>query len=373
VSVYPSGKRGTYRYDFWVDGRRYTGTCRTTNKRAAERIESTLRGRAIEGQLERRHGIRPKRVAPSIAAFGELEWLPAIKNNYARHTWANGQSAFRRLAALYGALPLDAVDAARVERFKTLRLQGAKADELDGRESWTPVSSNQLRVDFKWLRNLYRLAIARGYVRTSPFEGAKLPPAVQTSYYIPSEEEEQQLYAKVDHPTALKVIRILLLTSLRVGEALKLQVSQVDLTHRVLLVPQGKVRRRVKTVPLVDEAVEMLRAEIPQGAPHDAYVFRSPLTRRPYTYHGFYYHWDGTRRAAGLAQVHLHHLRHTVAIRLARSGADRSEIGAILGHKPGSRATEIYVQHVAEERLRAAMTRMVVARGVRGTFDGTSG
>lgn len=52
-----------------------------------------------------------------------------------------------------------------------------------------------------------------------------------------------------------------------------------------------------------------------------------------------------------------HDLRHTAASWMINAGSTEPEVGAVLGHKPGSKATAIYT-HITEQTKHAAIQRM---------------
>ncbi len=58
--------------------------------------------------------------------------------------------------------------------------------------------------------------------------------------------------------------------------------------------------------------------------------------------------WDRARRATGLAEVHMHDLRHAAGTLAAQTGATTREVTARLGH--ASPATAQRYQHAAERR-----------------------
>src|ERR1700678_1032662 len=82
MSIYRRGD--VWYYLFYINGRRYRGSTKTTNKKRAERLEAKARVTAESGE-----SLHPKR-APLIQDFAKefLEWLdkttlePKTKNNY---------------------------------------------------------------------------------------------------------------------------------------------------------------------------------------------------------------------------------------------------------------------------------------------------
>jgi integrase len=73
-------------------------------------------------------------------------------------------------------------------------------------------------------------------------------------------------------------------------------------------------------------------------------------------YSDLYYIWEGLRNAAGIPDVRLHDLRHSVASVLASSGISLPIIGELLGHSTPA-MTSRYA-HIFMDAQRAAIERV---------------
>ena len=113
-------------------------------------------------------------------------------------------------------------------------------------------------------------------------------------------------------------------------------------------VPTTEARKRNRTVPLAQNAVDVLRTwgkgRLPTGA-----VFPIGMSEIDIP-------WRAARDAAGLHEVRFHDLRHSVASYLAMSGASLMDIAAILGHK--TLAMVKRYSHLSEQHTTAAIDRM---------------
>ncbi len=157
------------------------------------------------------------------------------------------------------------------------------------------------------------------------------------------------------------------LAGLREGELFALRWDDVDLDDAVINVrrkrlrlasgevieddPKSRAGRRKVVMPatLVAE-LKRHRTENSPGAGSDAYVFVSP-EGEPIERSNFRYRvWLPATKAAGLAGLRFHDLRHTAGTLAARTGATTKELMARLGHS-SARASMIY-QHAAEDRDR---------------------
>ena len=151
-------------------------------------------------------------------------------------------------------------------------------------------------------------------------------------------------------PSAIAVIRLLLLTGARVSEILSLRWADVDLTGGALRLPDSKSGR--KTILLSAPAVEIL-----QAWPHFAgsrFVFpgEGPAWRKGEHRVSLADPWEWVRRRARLADVRIHDLRHSFASVAVSGGQTLPTIGALLGHTQAA-TTQRYA-HLMDDPLRAA-------------------
>ncbi len=211
------------------------------------------------------------------------------------------------------------------------------------------------------LSGLYRFAIARGHVDTSPLPMTrpKLPP--QQSPYVYSTDELRRL---VEATAALHVVnsslrapmyRVLLLllygSGLRISEALRLTLSDVDLGERVITVRDTKFykSRLVPVGPRLAKELAIFVALRRQHPSPDGEGSRFFTTRggRGCTYHSVNTVFQRLRSAANIAcpsgesrPPRLHDLRHTAAVHRViawyRGGQDVQrllpQLATYLGH-----------------------------------------
>jgi integron integrase len=211
-------------------------------------------------------------------------------------------------------------------------------------------------------------------------------------------QEVRDLLARVPKPSWL-VISLLYGSGLRISEALRLRVGDVDLDYCQLTVRDGKGGKDRVTLlsqRLLEPLSEQLRAarqifeqDLAAGTPGVSlphalarkypsapnewpwqFVFPSPnLVRDPYSGIRLRHHQHSSRhqnavrraaREAGLAKrVTSHTLRHSFATHLIESGYDIRTVQELLGHS-NVKTTMIYT-HVLNRG----------GRGVRSPLDGT--
>jgi len=169
------------------------------------------------------------------------------------------------------------------------------------------------------------------------------------------------------------VIPLLMLTGMRVGEALSLTWEQVDLMGKSLRVGRAKTSSGTgRTIPLNDDLtavlakhrLEFIRAFGEPDAEHYIFAAGSPLPTDPTRpvsdlKHG----WETLRKPTGVS-CRLHDLRHTFATRLAENGVPESTMLALMGHM--SRAMLERYSHVRIDAKREAVAGILLRPMVKG-------
>ena len=147
------------------------------------------------------------------------------------------------------------------------------------------------------------------------------------------------------NPFAVAAIRFLLFTGWREREALTLRWSDVDMARGAATLPDTKTGKSQR--PIGAPAVALLTA-LPRfdGSP---YVFPGARSGQPLR--EIKRVWTAARHAAGLDDVRLHDLRHTVASFAVASGHSLFLTGKLLGHARAE-TTQRYA-HIADDARKA--------------------
>lgn len=149
--------------------------------------------------------------------------------------------------------------------------------------------------------------------------------------------------------------RALLLTcyaaGLRIGEACRLRVNDIDSQRMVIHVRSGKGGVDRDTV-LSPRLLELLREYWKTERPAD-WLFPGKRRHRPVTFESARHAFRSARDAVGLPACYTpHSLRHSFATHLLDAGADLVLLKTLLGHQ-SIRTTSIYT-HIHLERIRNA-------------------
>ena len=149
---------------------------------------------------------------------------------------------------------------------------------------------------------------------------------------------------EAEHPKAIAVIRLLLLTGCRKGEIVTLKWRFYR--EGKLFLPDSKTGPR--TVWLSSAARAVL-----DGLPRkSAWIFPSTRTKRSMTTMTVDQLWYRVRVEAGLNEVRIHDLRHTYASIAMAQGETVLTIGRLLGHRDPE--TTLKYMHLSDAMVRQA-------------------
>lgn len=181
----------------------------------------------------------------------------------------------------------------------------------------------------KFLRHVFRWAIGRGLIETSPFCQVTLPTVRAGKTRFLSIEEEAQLCQAIGQPYDAW-IRLAILTGLRKSEQFGLRWADIDLDRGLITLPTTK-SGCVQYIHLTEESKAILGGLIPGNA--SVWVFPSENPDTHLDHHNFYARvYQPALVTATLPGVTWHTLRHTFASRLAMNGQAPSTIAALLRH-----------------------------------------
>ena len=276
---------------------------------------------------------------PLFRDFVMEDWLPGQRFS---PDWRKrvGRMLDRHLLPAFGALRLDRIGRPAVERW------------FDAVSRKTPGAAN---MTLAVLRKVMTAAKAAGHVRTDPVAGVRPNPRQKMTRFL-SADEIGRLHRTLDRlvekrPSCLPqadIIRLLLLTGCRKSEILMLRWSEVD--GDMLRLAEAKTGPR--TVWLSGAAQAIIAGQPRNGS---AWVFPSSRDpKRPQSRNlGF---WRRARREAGIDDVRLHDLRHTVASQAVARGVPLPTVAKMLGHTQP--AMTLRYTHVGDREVEDAAERV---------------
>jgi integrase len=216
----------------------------------------------------------------------------------------------------------------------------------------TPVRANRTAT---LLSKIFALAVRWEMRPDNPVSGLDRNAEEKRARYLGGDELRRLTEALAEHSNqaAADAIRLLLLTGARRGEVLCARWDQFDLDKGVWTKPSSHTKQKKEhRVPLSAAACQLLVERRAESGSDLVFPGRNnnngPLTDVKKS-------WASVCKAAGIARVRLHDLRHTYASVLASAGLSLPVIGALLGHsQPGTTAR---YAHLFDDPLRAATER----------------
>jgi integrase len=205
------------------------------------------------------------------------------------------------------------------------------------------------------LSKMFSLAVRWRMRADNPVKGVERNQEEKRARYLSTSELPALIAAINEHgdTQAANIFRLLLLTGCRRGEALGASWDQFDFDLGTWVKPGATTKQKTEhRIPLSGAALELLRG-IRDVAGSSEYVFPS-RTGRPRI--DVKKAWAQVCKAAGIAGLRMHDLRHSYASMLVNSGLSLPIIGALLGHTQVS-TTHRYA-HLADDPLRVATERV---------------
>ncbi|MDZ7684160.1 MAG: site-specific integrase [Gammaproteobacteria bacterium] len=198
------------------------------------------------------------------------------------------------------------------------------------------------RMAIRLLRAAYSWAIQERILQNNPAQGVKLGADGRRDAIIESAEQYQRVFEVIQElednrelrREAADAIRLIALTGARRNEIAGLRWRHVDLRRGVLVLPRSEHKTghhsgEVRTIGLPAVAQAIISRQESEEQP-DGYVFPPAYGKGPITLNK---PWRKIRDRAGIGDVGLHGLRHSLATHMALEGAQAAEIMAVMGHR----------------------------------------
>jgi integrase/recombinase XerD len=190
------------------------------------------------------------------------------------------------------------------------------------------------------------------YVRTLQREwnGTKIPRSKipKRLPVVLSQEEVQRLFSATENLKHLAAFMTIYSGGLRIGEAVKLRLSDIDKERMAIRVRQGKGAKDRYTI-LGERALGALR-EYWQAYRPEGWLFPGEKAGNYLSVSSIQRAFHGALSRAGISKkASVHTLRHSFATHLLERGIDLYFIQRLLGHS-SAKTTSVYI-HVARKNI----------------------
>lgn len=227
-------------------------------------------------------------------------------------------------------------------------LTGAQIDDLHNYITQNGGSTRANRV-LEALRSAINKGIRWGLCEKNPADGFKRNAEEAKENYLTHEQLEVVLDKLNEMPNekAANIIRILILTGARIGEALRAEWTHFDLDKALWIKPSSHTKqKKIHKIPISLETIELLE-KIKENN-NSKYLFPSEKGK---PMHDIKKPWTWLQKETGI-KVRIHDLRHTFASFLISEGENLAVIGKLLGHS--QHQTTLRYSHLMDDPLRAA-------------------
>ena len=246
-----------------------------------------------------------------------------------------------------------------------------------------PVSAAYCKNIYTVLRSMFTLAMRQGLLERHPCDYVVLPRIpVDAEERKPrlTEEDAQELFRMTEKFNWFNsVVRFLLLTGVRSGEAFGLRWKDVDFERHFIHIRRNltnvksqhwldtpKTKNSIRQIYMSEEVEALLRRQQQGQAfwieniggleyfPHPEMVFTTPkghFIDHNYTERKFKQFVAGT----SFSNITLHSLRHANATLMLAAGVDLKVVSALLGHSSIATTANLYTEVLDSTKAEAAM------------------
>lgn len=191
----------------------------------------------------------------------------------------------------------------------------------------------------KTLRNCFKHAMKHEYITKDVTKYLEVEKHTNIkSINLFTVEEINELWSKVGTEYFDDMPLFLLYTGLRISELLNVKIEDVDLSKKIINIPDSKTKNGIRIIPIHHKILPLIEKRYNLN---NKYLFLNPITNRQQTYPNFiknYWTLDHTR----------HEARHTFVSYLTKCVDDRITVKMLVGHSK-SDITDHYTHRSIEE------------------------
>ena len=330
-------KRGKYFYYlFYLNGKKYRGSCRTTDRNLAKAVENSVRGDVVRKTFEL--PIERRNILFSTA------WNDYVKNlNNSTGTIKGKISHSKHFLPIFENRNLASITLSDIKRYQLERKLETMSMDKNKRKRESEISFKTVNNEINTLSNFFNYAIENGFLQINPAIKIKKLNELKRIKTL-SDEQIYKLIESFKSKSIKDLISFLIFTGCRKGEALNLKWDDVDLQNGIISIKATKTNED-RRIP-VSEVLKKLLMNMDRTS---EYVFARNGKRIKHFYKSFY----SACGKLGLKDFHIHDLRHVFASKMVMNGTSLYITGELLGHKTPN-MTKRY-SHLVPETLKKAV------------------
>jgi integrase len=322
ASIYQKKGSDIWYYHICIEGKHYQGSCRTKDKKDAEKIANALQTDVARARAGLKSLI--KKSLPFEDIFYEY-----LKNlNTSKKTIEVRDNAAKHFLLFFRDRDISDIN---IEHIKTYQLQRklevlSSPKNVGKREQ--EISFRTINIETETLYNFFNFCIDRGYLEKNPASEIKKLNELSRLKTL-SDSDIQKLIAGATNKLTKDLISFLVFTGCRKGEALNLKWDDIDLQNGVIAI-KGTKTKYDRYIPISDALRSILDGI--ERVYDSLYVFE----RNGAKLGNFKRSFKTACKNAGLKDLHIHDLRHVFASKLVMNGTSLYKTGILLGHRTPS-------------------------------------
>ena len=330
-----------YYYDMIIDGIRYKGTTKTTDKKLAEQIASTIKTDIL----------RQKHDLPTLVNYNDDYNFKEAWEQYMQAQAVSSETVKLRQHVAKHFLPAFSDSSIKIittdlmETYQLKRKLEITAIQKNIKKREQEISFRLVNIEIATLYNFFNFCIKKGYIEKNPAAGIKKLNELSRLKTL-SDDDIDKLIAGATNKLTRDLITFLIYTGCRKGEALNLKWDDVDLQNNVIAI-KGTKTKYDRYIP-ISKPLKSILGGI--GKKDDClYVFNKNGAKIG----DFKKSFHTACRNAGLKDLRIHDLRHVFASKMVMNGTSLYITGELLGHRT-TQMTKRY-SHLVPDTLKKAV------------------
>lgn len=279
-----------------------------------------------------------------------------------------------------GKTPLKKITATQVQRFINEKSENGRSDKSGG------LSRSSVKHIFNVIFGSLEQAVKINMLSYNPCKAITLPKKEKREMLYFTPDQANLFLESVKGSKYYPLYALVLVTGLRLGEAIALRWECVDLdaktisvklnavivskeeqtekgvVHSEVILQTPKTKKSLRTLYIEDPIVSMLKVirenqirtnqEVGDAFVDSGFVFTNDRGKMMHP-RSIQDHFKRAIKKSGLPNLHFHCLRHTAATLMLYNGVDIKTVQEILGHEDIQTTLDIYT-HVIESRKQEA-------------------
>jgi len=275
------------------------------------------------------------------------DYLAYVQTNFAKKTLRNAERVMRKFEEMFGDRPLASLTFGDLEKYKSAR-------QAEG------VSTATINIDTKTIKAAFAVAVDLAALASNPFVKVKPIKANQRKPAHLTEDDFVKLIQSIDKPWLLDIVRIGVLTGMRLGEIMNLRWSDYDAANKEINIVSSDLYRvkggKMRTIPLVGDASSILDGKKQRSE----WIFVNEKGKKCTNDYVSKLLKVYVRKVGLSEEIHFHSLRHTYCTWAAEAHMSTHVLMALAGHS-SLRVTEQYIGQDKEyQRAEGAKVKLPV-------------